>query len=215
MAASPLSTHPVADRSKPPDVPLPPAGLVGGRFGEFRDSGRRWHPLLTGHQALAFARLTTVRGPSSWAVMSSAVSSWRQSRWNSTGSVTRRSRPHPPRPSAAPASRSPRSRAVASSGIGDAGIATATGHSPAAPRPASLAARTSTRFGRRLGASPRTLRRLRFDPLIHTNIDDHRRAVSTAHEVVRGVPTLPFAVMPVQPERLRSDPHHFGIEVHQ
>ncbi|GAA2429791.1 hypothetical protein GCM10010433_32570 [Streptomyces pulveraceus] len=29
------------------------------------------------------------------------------------------------------------------------------------------------------------------------------------------MPTLPFAVMPMQPERLRSDPHHLGIEVHQ
>lgn len=45
--------------------------------------------------------------------------------------------------------------------------------------------------------------------------NDHRRAVRTAEGVVQGARTLPFAVMPVQPERLHGDPHQVGVEFHQ
>jgi hypothetical protein len=63
--------------------------------------------------------------------------------------------------------------------------------------------------------SPRTPRRPWARSIVCTHVDDHRRAVRAAHEVVRSVPTFPLAVLPVQPERLRADPNHPRIESHQ
>lgn len=51
---------------------------------------------------------------------------------------------------------------------------------------------------------------LRLDPFIGADIDDHRRAVRAAYEVVRSVPTLPLAVVPVQPERCEAIPATSG-----
>ncbi|MDH6144352.1 hypothetical protein P3T35_006394 [Kitasatospora sp. GP30] len=39
--------------------------------------------------------------------------------------------------------------------------------------------------------------------------------IRVAGEVVQSVPTLSFAVVPVQPERLRGDPCHLRVEVHE
>lgn len=49
------------------------------------------------------------------------------------------------------------------------------------------------------------LRVPRLDPLISAYIHDHRRTVHAAHEVVRRVPKLTRAVVPVQPVAKRLD----------
>ncbi len=56
-------------------------------------------------------------------------------------------------------------------------------------------------------------------PLVHTlictDVHDPAPAVGQPHEVVRSMSTLPLTVIPVQPERLRGDPHHLRITIHQ
>ena len=91
----------------------------------------------------------------------SEVRSWIQRRWNRTGSVDSRS-PAASAPTMTGPGSAKTSRSRAAAGWcrhRRSGSATATGHSRAAPRSVSPAARTSTQPGRRAVASPRTPRR--------------------------------------------------------
>jgi hypothetical protein len=54
-----------------------------------------------------------------------------------------------------------------------------------------------------------------FDALVSAHIDHNGRAVAAAGEEVRCVPTPTRPTWPVQPERLRGEPHDLTVEVQQ
>ncbi|SDT83457.1 hypothetical protein SAMN05216371_8288 [Streptomyces sp. TLI_053] len=62
-----------------------------------------------------------------------------------------------------------------------------------------------------LSGTTQARRRVVAGPHVHHPVP----AVGQSHQVVRRVPAPPQAVVPVQPERLRGDPHDLGLAVQQ